>query len=113
MSTTARIEDALKARIAAAAQRAGKSSHAFILDTLAETVDSSELEEELHRLAEERWALLLQARETVSWTDSKAYLEAPGEGGRHAPPALTREREVTPWRVLNSRQPSLRTLVAS
>lgn len=79
-TTTIRIEDALKARIAAAAQRAGKSSHAFILDTLAETVDHSELDEELHRLAEERWTLLLQTRETVSWTDAKAYLEDRAKG---------------------------------
>jgi len=79
-TTTIRIEDALKARIAAAAERAGKSSHAFILDTLAETVERSELDEELHRLAEERWALLLQTRETVSWTDAKAYLEARAKG---------------------------------
>lgn len=50
-TTTIRIEDALKARIAAAAERAGKSSHAFILDTLAETVERSELDEERKRAA--------------------------------------------------------------
>lgn len=72
-TTTIRIEDALKARIAAAAERAGKSSHAFILDTLAETVERSELDEELHLLAEERWASLMQTRETVSWPDAKAF----------------------------------------
>jgi len=81
-TTTIRIEDALKERIAAAAERAGKSSHAFILDTLAETVERSEMDEELHRLAEERWALLLQTRKTVSWTDAKAYLEARAKGDK-------------------------------
>lgn len=85
-TSTIRIEDSLKARMAAAAQRAGKSSHALILDTLAETVDHSELDEELHRLAEERWALLLQTRETVSWTDAKAYLEARAKGKNPHPP---------------------------
>ncbi len=81
-TTTIRIEDALKERIAAAAERAGKSSHAFILDTLAETVERSEMDEELHRLAEERWALLLQTRQTVSWTDAKAYLKARAKGDK-------------------------------
>lgn len=79
-TTTIRIEDALKARIAAAAERAGKTSHGFILDTLAETVERSEMDEELHRVAEERWALLLQTRQMVSWTDAKAYLEARAKG---------------------------------
>lgn len=77
MSTiTIRMGNALNARVAAAAERAGKSSHAFILDSLAETVERSEMDEELHRLAEERWALFLQTRQTVSWADAKAYLEA-------------------------------------
>ena len=34
------------------------------------------MDEELHCLAEERWALPLQTRQTVSWADAKAYLEA-------------------------------------
>ena len=33
-TTTIRIDDDLKARVTAAAQRAGKTAHAFILDEL-------------------------------------------------------------------------------
>jgi len=43
MSTTSiRLEEELKARIASAAARAGKSPHAFILDVLAATVERSD-----------------------------------------------------------------------
>jgi predicted transcriptional regulator len=37
-TTTIRIDDDLKARVAAAAERAGKSTHAFILDARANRI---------------------------------------------------------------------------
>ena len=37
-TTTIRIEDDLKTRVAAAAEQMGKTAHAFILDALAQTV---------------------------------------------------------------------------
>jgi len=81
-TTTIRIEDELKARVAAAADRAGKSAHAFMLEAIAETVAQSELDDEFHRLAEERWEKILATGETVSWDDAKAWLEARGAGGQ-------------------------------
>ena len=53
-TTTIRIEDELKARVAAAAERAGKSTHAFILDAIAHTVEQAELDDDFHRVADER-----------------------------------------------------------
>jgi len=50
-TTTIRIEDDLKARVAAAAERAGKTAHAFILDAIAQTVEQAELDHECHRVA--------------------------------------------------------------
>jgi predicted transcriptional regulator len=85
-TTTIRIEDAFKTRIAAAAARAGKSSHAFILDALSDTVERSELDEELHRVADERWAALQRTGESVPWDDAKAYLQARAKGEKlHRP----------------------------
>ncbi|SCK27266.1 Ribbon-helix-helix protein, copG family [Variovorax sp. HW608] len=86
-TTTIRIEEALKARIAAAAERVGKSSHAFILDALSDTVERVEMDEELHRLADERWAALMQTGESVSWTDAKAYLLARAAGKKPRRPS--------------------------
>ncbi len=85
-TTTIRIEDDLKARIAAAAQRAGKTAHAFILDAIAQTVERDELDAAFHRLADERWAKVLATGQTVPWDDAKAWLEARSRGERRRKP---------------------------
>ena len=85
-TTTIRIEEDLKGRVAAAAERAGKSAHAFILDAIAQTVEQVELDEEFHRVADERWAKVLIIGKTVPWDDAKAYLEARARGERPRKP---------------------------
>ena len=87
-TTTIRIEEALKARIVAAAERAGQSPHAVIHDARSETVDRVEMDEEQHRIADQRWATLMRTGESVSWTDAKAYMQARASGksaGRPSP----------------------------
>ena len=91
-TTTIRLEDDLKARVAAAAERAGKTAHAFILDAIAETVEQAELEDAFQRVAEERWANVMASGKTVSWEESKAYLEARALGGRGRRPVARRLR---------------------
>ena len=86
-TTTIRIEDDLKARVAAAAERAGKTPHAFILEAIAQTVEQAELDDEFHRLADRRWAKVLATGKTVSWDDAKTYLEARARGDRTRKPA--------------------------
>jgi predicted transcriptional regulator len=81
-TTTIRIEDDLKARVAAAAERAGKSTHAFMVEAIQQTVEQVELDEEFHRVADERWAKLLATGKTLPWDDAKAYLEARAQGDR-------------------------------
>lgn len=73
-TTTIRIEDDLKARVAAAAQQMGKSAHAFIVDALAQTVEQVELDAAFHTLADERWANIRTTGKTVPWDEAKAYL---------------------------------------
>jgi predicted transcriptional regulator len=82
-----RIEDGLKARLAAAAERAGKTAHAFILDAIAETVEQVELDDDFHRVADKRWAKLLATGKTVPWETAKAYLAARARGERARKPA--------------------------
>ena len=86
-TTTIRLEDDLKARVAAAARRAGKTAHAFILDAVAATVEQAELDEAFRRLADERWARVLAGGQTVAWEDAKAWLEARSRGERPDRPA--------------------------
>lgn len=85
-TTTIRLEDALKARVAAAAERAGKTTHAFIRDAIAQTVEQAERDDALHRLADERWADILATGKTVSWDDARTWLAARSRGERQARP---------------------------
>ena len=87
-TTTIRIEEAFKARISAAAERAGKSSHAFILDALSETLERVEMDDALHRVADERWASLVRTGKSVGWDEAKAYIRGRAAGRKaRKPPA--------------------------
>ena len=86
VTTTIRIQDELKGRIAAAAKRAGKTPHAFILDAISEIVEESEQDAAFHRVADERWAELLQTGESVPWDEAKSWLEARARGERPSKP---------------------------
>ena len=85
-TTTIRIEDDLKARVAAAAQIAGKTTHAFILDAIAQTVEQVELDHEVHAVADQRWAKIVATGKTVPWEDTKAYLATRSRGERPRKP---------------------------
>ena len=86
-TTTIRIDDDLKVRVAAAAERAGKSTHAFILDTMAEAVERLEQETDFHNLADARWADLLATGETIPWDQAKAWIQARAKGERPQRPS--------------------------
>jgi predicted transcriptional regulator len=89
-TTTIRIDEDLKARVASAAERAGKSAHAFIVEAIEQTVDQAEADDDFHRLADARWAKVLATGETVAWDDAKAYLEARARGERPDRPKARR-----------------------
>lgn len=79
-TTTIRIEDDLKARVAAAAQQAGKTAHAFILDAISQTVEQVELDNAFNAVADQRWAKIKASGKTVPWDDAKVYLDARANG---------------------------------
>lgn len=79
-TTTIRIEDALKARVATAAEQAGKTTHAFILDAIAQTVEHAEQDDQFHRVADKRWAKVLATGKTVPWEETRSYLAARARG---------------------------------
>ncbi len=92
-TTTIRIDEELKSRVAAAAQRTGKTAHAFIVDAIARTVEQAEVEETFDRIADERWAALLAKGKSVAWSDAKAWLDANARGERpRRPPARRPQR---------------------
>ena len=86
-TTTIRIEDDLKAHVAAAAQRAGKTAHAFILDAISQTVEQVELDNAFTTLADQRWANIQASGKTVPWDAAQAYLAARANGEPARKPA--------------------------
>ncbi|APW39917.1 CopG family transcriptional regulator [Rhodoferax koreense] len=86
-TTTIRIDDELKSRIAAAAEQAGKTAHAFILEAIAHTVEQVERDNAFSAVADERWARVRATGETVPWDEAKAYLAARANGERPRRPA--------------------------
>jgi predicted transcriptional regulator len=91
-TTTIRLEDDLKSRVAAAAEREGKTTHAYILEAIAQTVEQAELDEAFHRVAEERWTQVLKTGKTVAWDDATAYLKARARGEQVRRPAARKLR---------------------
>ena len=79
-TTTIRLEDDLKSRIAAAAEREGKSAHAFMHEAILRSVAQAEEDREFHRLAKERWQSIVETGMTVSWDEARVWLEARARG---------------------------------
>lgn len=81
-TTTIRLPEDLKARIAAAAERAGTTSHNFILQAIAEKAEQEELRGDFNKVAEERYARIVATGKTIPWQEMRKYLEDRLEGKR-------------------------------
>jgi predicted transcriptional regulator len=75
-TTTIRLPKDLKERIAQAAERAGTTSHAFILDAIAERVDDYERRNDFHDTAERRYAEIVASGMTIPWSEMRTYLKS-------------------------------------
>ena len=74
-TTTIRIPEALKARIAAAAKRAGTTPHSFILDAIPEKADQEERRADFNQVAEDRYARIVASGKAIPWNEMRGYLE--------------------------------------
>ncbi len=75
-TTTIRIPEELKARVAAAVKRSGTTAHGFILEAIAEKAAQEEQRADFDATAEDRFARLIESGKTVSWPKMREYLEA-------------------------------------
>ena len=99
MSTsTFRIDDDLRQRIARVAAANGQTPHGFMVRALAEKVDQAESMLALRDEAVQRHAAVLAGEPTVEWHDMRDWLrrrvKGPGAGG--AQPARTRLQAAGP-----------------
>ena len=85
-TTTIRLPQDLKERIAHAAERAGTTAHNFILQALAEKADQEERRGEFLDTAEQRYAGVVASGKTVSWNEMRRYLERRIAGKKPARP---------------------------
>ena len=86
-TTTIRLPDDLKARVAAAAKRAGTTAHGFIVAAIAEKTDEEERRNEFHDVAAKRYAAIVATGKTVSWSEMRAYLAGRVAGKKARRPA--------------------------
>lgn len=85
-TTTIRLPDELKTRIAAAADRAGTTSHNFILQAIAEKTEQEERRASFHEEADRRYAEIAASGKTIPWETMRAYLEARVSGKKATRP---------------------------
>jgi predicted transcriptional regulator len=86
-TTTIRLPDELKARVAAAAKHAGTTAHAFILEAIAEKAEQAERRADFDAVAEARYARVAATGETIPWQEMRGYLEARMDGKTEQRPA--------------------------
>jgi predicted transcriptional regulator len=86
-TTTIRLPETLKARVAAAAKRAGTTSHSFILEAIAEKAEQEERRADFNQVAEERYARIVATGKTIPWNEMRGYLEDRLTGGKAKRPS--------------------------
>ena len=74
-TTTIRIPRDLKARVVAAAKRAGTTAHGFILEAIAEKADEAERRSDFHDIADKRYSHVVTSGRTIPWSEMRSYLE--------------------------------------
>jgi predicted transcriptional regulator len=91
-TTTIRLPDDLKARVASAAERTGKTTHSFILEAIAEKAELEELRANFDTEADARFANIVKSGKTIPWTDMRQYLEDRVAGKQVAHPVAKKKR---------------------
>jgi predicted transcriptional regulator len=85
-TTTIRLPEELKARVAAAANRTGTTPHGFILEAIAEKTEAQERRSEFHDLSESRYGEIVASGKTIPWSEMRAYLASRIAGDKARPP---------------------------
>lgn len=75
-TTTIRLPDELKERVAEAARLQGKTAHGYIVEAIAEKADADLRRQSFVAEAEARYAAVAATGRTIAWADMRKYLEA-------------------------------------
>jgi predicted DNA-binding protein len=92
-TTTIRLPQQLKERIAVAAKRAGTTPHALILEAIAQKAEENERRNDFHRVAEDRYTRIAASGKTISWKEMRRYIGGRSTGKKARRP---RARKLAP-----------------
>jgi predicted transcriptional regulator len=92
-TTTIRLPAELKARIACAAERAGRTTHSFILEAIAEKAEQEELRAGFDEEADARLGNIAASGKTIAWADMRHYLEQRVAGKQAPHPTAKKNRD--------------------
>ena len=86
-TTTIRLSEELKVRVAVAAERAGTTTHNFILQAIAEKTAMEEESAAFHSVADQRYEAFLATGKAVPWSDMRDYLMRRVDGEKPKKPS--------------------------
>ena len=88
-TTTIRMPDELMARVVRAAERAGTTTHGFILEAIAEKIEHEHERAGFDAEADARFAQFVKTGKTIPWSTMRDYLaQRLGRGRRSFPEVL-------------------------
>lgn len=73
-TTTIRLPDELKARVAKVAEAAGVTPHGFIVEAIAAKAAEVEADQTFHALAQQRLAEFKRTGKSIPWADMRQYM---------------------------------------
>ena len=91
-TTTLRLPDELRARIAKLAAKSGQTAHGVMLEAIAQKVEEEELRASFYGEADNRFSEMMEAGVGVPWHDMRAYLKTRASGKKARAP------KARPWR---------------
>ncbi|CAM5360584.1 type II toxin -antitoxin system TacA 1-like antitoxin [Eoetvoesiella caeni] len=74
-TTTIRLSEELKARVAVAAERSGTTAHGFIIEAIVEKAEHDEAQSRFDTVAEERYARIVASGKSIPWEEMRGYLQ--------------------------------------
>jgi predicted transcriptional regulator len=73
-TTTLRLPDELRNRLAKIAEETGKTPHSLMLEAIAEKVTEEEFRAAISANADARYAALIESGKGIAWPEMRAYL---------------------------------------
>lgn len=92
-TTTLRLPEELKARIARLAEKSGRTSHSLMLEAIAQRVEEEELRASFHAEADSRFTEMMESGVGIPWHDMRAHLRMRASAKPARPPKAHRWRK--------------------